>query len=69
MQWAINVYRVEARDNVVLESFDSRFRCIHTVIVWLHYLDVGAIALDEGFDCIRSFVVENMELWLEVFSF
>ena len=43
-QWAINVYYGKASNDLIFDGFDSRFRGIKTVVVWLDYLDVDAIA-------------------------
>ena len=69
MQWAIDVDCDEARDDMIFDCLDHRLCCIYTVVVGLNYLNLGAVASDVGLDCLEEFVVNNIELWLEVFSF
>jgi len=47
LQCAIDVDGGQAHDDVVLDGFHRRFYCVHTVVVWFHNLDVGAIAFDK----------------------
>ena len=69
LDWSIYIHVRKPCDDVVIVSFDGCLHGIHAMIVRFDKLDICFIVTDIRLDCFGAFVVEDVELGLEVKCF
>ena len=63
LDWKVVICRRECGNEHIFERLNGTFRCIHTIIVWFHELEVAFLTCEESLDVFGGLVVHYIKFW------